>query len=421
MAAVQLLLSDLLLAHTPLDQEMLLAMAPVSREFRSVAQAGWRARQVQYRLGLQRHCEAGIELSRRTSQVSTCDGCKSRSTMIYPFDPDLYACPVCTSSTGPRYLRIISFTACRERLLLLPIDLFPCMVLETVHTTYGNAIRMYRWQEVIAIAFDKHGGPRGLQDALDAREALRKKRGLPREVRDSFARAVIAGCDPEGACDLGDVIRYCCDEFVRNGKGGKKGVRARVERYVSFKAAMPPCSGHVMTVLHQYLHRYVSTGSQTVLEAAPKARLLCEALQGETTHVTLADMSHYIQGRCSLGATIVHCQQRTARFTGLVDALAARGLTLRPDSRMCSDFIEHEGKWILEDVVDVMDEMRFYFEHTRYASAVRHASSELAKSRALRQWVAEGGTLGSPGLPMSLVRQVDKLLWKRRRASEARG
>ena len=45
--------------------------------------------------------------------------------------------------------------------------------------------------------------------------------------------------------------------------------------------------------------------------------------------------------------------------------LAARGLALRADSRLCQQYIE-EGQLSLRWVVNVMDEMRFYFAHTDY-------------------------------------------------------
>jgi hypothetical protein len=45
--------------------------------------------------------------------------------------------------------------------------------------------------------------------------------------------------------------------------------------------------------------------------------------------------------------------------------LAARGLALRADSRLCQQYIE-QGQLSLRWVVNVMDEMRFYFAHTNY-------------------------------------------------------
>ena len=45
--------------------------------------------------------------------------------------------------------------------------------------------------------------------------------------------------------------------------------------------------------------------------------------------------------------------------------LAARGLALRTDSRLCQQYIQG-AKLSLGGVVNIMDEMRFYFAHTDY-------------------------------------------------------
>lgn len=115
-----------------------------------------------------------------------------------------------------------------------------------------------------------------------------------------------------------------------------------------------------------------------------------------------------------------HTIQRAkdARKIELTAALADRGLELRPDSRLCEEYVER-GRHTLEFVVDTMEEMRFFHRHTNYVEFMRDIKdeyrecgerwdhdqvSEEAKQRALDDWTENGGqnddTLGI--LPRSL-------------------
>ncbi len=57
---------------------------------------------------------------------------------------------------------------------------------------------------------------------------------------------------------------------------------------------------------------------------------------------------------------------RVQRDQALRVALAERGLALREDSRLCYAYV-HRGWGSIPEIVDTMDEMRFYHTHTSYA------------------------------------------------------
>jgi hypothetical protein len=109
----------------------------------------------------------------------------------------------------------------------------------------------------------------------------------------------------------------------------------------------------------------------------------------------------------------------------LTEALAAHGLPLRADSRLCDSFIRYGGISLAE-VVRIMREMKFYFEHTDYSDyyeRVRNVFlkmdgradpeeiSDEAKDFALERLVERLGTdavLSNPDLPPSLRDKVQR-------------
>lgn len=92
------------------------------------------------------------------------------------------------------------------------------------------------------------------------------------------------------------------------------------------------------------------------------------------------------------------------RYEALLGALAARGLTLREDSRVCREFVDNAA-WGIEEVVERMAEMDFFHNHTRYAALMDgqirlgwtrtdsrrdwvQLATRAAQREALDQWVA---------------------------------
>lgn len=78
-------------------------------------------------------------------------------------------------------------------------------------------------------------------------------------------------------------------------------------------------------------------------------------------------------------------------YVELRDALAARGLELREDSRLCAEYII-DGDGDIEEIVDMMEEMSFLFQKTMYGSCMRALrDSELSKLAAMHKYIVIDG------------------------------
>lgn len=111
------------------------------------------------------------------------------------------------------------------------------------------------------------------------------------------------------------------------------------------------------------------------------------------------------------------------RKVSLIEALRQRGLDFREDSRLCREYIQGTTLCSLEDIVDIMHEMAFYFKHTRYQlfhdqkwryekevygwvdASAKDEISAVAKRKAWRDFVKRNGKdaiLEMPDLPPTL-------------------
>jgi hypothetical protein len=403
--------------HADMGHSLLLAIAPVSRDFRQVARVAWAERKRLYKVGQGQ----GRNVENMSGPSKPCAGCKKNTSLIFPFDHSLNACMTCTGPHGPKNLRTISLTECKEGLLLTPADLSPCAVLVTSHRTYHNIIRMYRWQEVIIIAFEKHGGPAGLNAALDRRSQQRRCRGASaREAREVVVSELVREFALDRRTDKRTIMEACCNQYIRNGKGGKRRVRARIERFLQFDRACPPATGNLKLLLDAYKEDYLDEGANCDLDAALVASELYDALDGCVNCLDEEEVACCLAGRVSVDVTVRCARARAAREKEVRTALASRGLQLRSDSRLCENYILF-GDGLINRVVDTMEEMQFFFAHTAYPREILRTSSEEAKKRALDQWVADGGPAGDPELPVSLVRTIDKRMWRQVRRDTAFG
>jgi hypothetical protein len=80
-------------------------------------------------------------------------------------------------------------------------------------------------------------------------------------------------------------------------------------------------------------------------------------------------------------------QEQNERRSELQQMLKAYNCTLRNDSKLCSDYIDNNigNKY---HIAQVMNEMKFYFEHTDYKNLMKKdRDSEYCKSIALDKWI----------------------------------
>lgn len=193
-----------------------------------------------------------------------------------------------------------------------------------------------------------------------------------------------------GLYRVSDVIAY-----AENHRGGKEGhmrtmaIRAARSEVVHVRAGrdLMRYSSGVVVVLRE---KYVETGDEAAL-------------------MLLSDI-----GR---------------RHDDLLRALIARGCTLRSDSRLCRVFIE-EGNGSIDDIVNIMDEMKFFFGHTDYSERMRRGlmarhngeqspelppDSDTEKSNALRAFVQRDplAAAHNPHVPHTLLPVVCRMAVER--------
>jgi hypothetical protein len=141
----------------------------------------------------------------------------------------------------------------------------------------------------------------------------------------------------------------------------------------------------------------------------------------------------YEDSHASLDTVVAREVERQQRKNQLVMALAERGLELRSDSTLCERYINGDQAYTLQNLVNIMDEMRFYFNHTRYAEFYDDESgyasydefdedseamdnyiediSWIAKTKALsalKKKIGVSGILALPDLPPTIRRRLEE-------------
>lgn len=194
----------------------------------------------------------------------------------------------------------MSHSACKDTILVNDKDLHCCPVLHTIHRAYRNEIRVYRWQDVLAVALDKHGGPGGLNAALDARDKRRTERGRPRGHRVEIAEHLMTESDPHERHNRQTLYAVCCADYVQNGGGGQKGVKERISRFITFEMVSPPCSGELVQSLANARRDYAHFGEDQYLDVATRASELCESLGDLVSLARRRDFEAFLYGQDSL-------------------------------------------------------------------------------------------------------------------------
>lgn len=115
---------------------------------------------------------------------------------------------------------------------------------------------------------------------------------------------------------------------------------------------------------------------------------------------------------------------REKRREELTNALNARGLKIREDSEMCRTYITR-GSGVnnesLETIVDIMEEMKFLYDHTEYQWIVSDARYEYnyidynaiiepAKNRAVFRWRRQNRDVPETSLPRRVVQRLHRQL-----------
>ena len=89
------------------------------------------------------------------------------------------------------------------------------------------------------------------------------------------------------------------------------------------------------------------------------------------------------------------------RYNILVSKLKSRGLTLRSDSKLCDDFLNGDDDYTVDYIVDIMEQMKWFYEHTKYSKYCNEYTSyfyydkeeynmmrsEYAKTKAIKDYI----------------------------------
>jgi hypothetical protein len=302
----------------------------------------------------------GAKVQRAAGTLRPCNGCKRSTRVVFPFDRTMNACHDCTLENGPGHLRLLSHSTCKKKLMLDDRDLSVCPVFHTLHRSYHNIIRLYRWQDVLAALLDKYGGPSRLNDAVSSLRSKQWKRGGARRLRTDLATRLMNKNDPAGVHSRALMHATCCLDYVKNGIGGQKRVQERIRRHTSFESASSHRTGDLALVLANARRMYVRGGAEYYFKVAPRASTLYQDPGELATTATKSELEDYlIYGHISLHDVCVTIVAQDNGRRELTDALSERGLELQKlHSCPCNEYIQI-GAGNVDKIVDDLDEMRF--------------------------------------------------------------
>lgn len=107
------------------------------------------------------------------------------------------------------------------------------------------------------------------------------------------------------------------------------------------------------------------------------------------------------------------------RYNYLVSKLKNRGLELRSDSKLCNDFLIGKSNYTVDYIVDVMEQMKWFYENTKYPEYSEQYTSciyydkeeynkkrsEYAKTKVIKDYI-HGKIKVEP--PLSLIETIEE-------------
>lgn len=84
--------------------------------------------------------------------------------------------------------------------------------------------------------------------------------------------------------------------------------------------------------------------------------------------------------------------ERNERKQLLSEGLKKYDLKIRSDSRLCSNFIEGDDRYDIDELVEIMNEMHILYTKTEYAKILKknHYDSDVSKVKAVEKYVKSG-------------------------------
>lgn len=300
------LLSIVLLNTQELNSLLLMKSACVSRHTNALVGDIWRMKPTIFR----KHTYT-------TSIKGKCRFCAT-SNASAPF----YTCSKCSSK-----LHLITATDAKKQWYLNDDDLGELTSYQRYHQYYRKYIRLFDIEEVKEKAIAKYT-PSGLYKKIN------KKGETSKAHQDRMDKITKQKFDFDESSTKWEL---CVADFLKNGKGGMKMVKERLERFQAFDDLVKKMAQDIKYIsdyeLKEYRSDYVKNNISNI-----EAVLVTKNME---------------------------MKDREERRIKLQNELQAVGLELRADSRLCAEYIEGTLD-DMEYIIEVMKEMDYLHKHTKY-------------------------------------------------------
>lgn len=248
--------------------------------------------------------------------ANICRYCNSTKRIVTEFG----CCNYCSKEN----MNIITKTEVVKKYKLQEDDMRR-LTYRTVRSMYGGNMRLFDHREVYNYALMKYKGPWNLpkrREGVSAALTTRKKK-----LRELLEKLKLDETN----------YKLCVEEYLKNGKGGIREVKARIERQNAFDALKLQLD---------------------VIDFGQDMR--CDCIYG---NITLKEAHTGIMGSIR-------------RKEELVTALGSVGLLLRTDSKLCSQYIRY-GDGDLDTIVKTCRQMNFLYTKTNYPGLMKIKYQEI--------------------------------------------
>lgn len=280
------------------------------------------------------------------SRGEPCAFCERTTTTRFPFDNDIVSCYTCSKAAS------ITFSDAK-RIYRLRDDNLERLQAWQFSTRYHARVRRLLKTHVEQLAEEIHGT------------------GDPEAIA-SMRRTAASAFEP----DMEDAF---VELWKRLRHDSPKGAKAGHKRYKQVMREFPDM--HQISALRTTFERYVN-GDLKTLAALRREHALFVALQAAHETFPTANLGnavnsalHRYRSNPDVPASDVvdAILRRKERKQRLCEALAARGLVLRQDSALCSNYVDLENytEYSMDEIVEIMDNMQFLHTHTNYAQINR--------------------------------------------------
>lgn len=265
-----------------------------------------------------------ITFEKQIHESITCVKCNKRPTKAFD------RCHTCLKE-----YHLLTTTQVKKQYKLVDEDLENLNVHE-YHNTYKTLVRLFSPREVLLYSLVKYGGKERMTECLTKKPnmSLQKRQNQLKQLNLDFDTAM------ESKWGL------CIEPFLRNGVGGIRAVKKRIDKYDSFLEEY-----NKLDLEDRFI---VSTYKDSLLEQC--------VLEGNDAQSIIASKVETEKGRI-------------LRRNQLETSLSEKGLHLRKDSVLCNNFIEN-GHPTLQEVVQIMQEMNYFYTNTSYRGILKECISD---------------------------------------------